>query len=189
MTTLSPPAAQTVATLGPIPIIETFAISPVGEDDIVVEGGSRFAHERDVAKVLEWARSAEKLLAFPSPEALPAGGVIATLIDKTEKLIAAADDMSWSLNSSAADQAISEARDAIRAALTSAPAQEDLGIRKALMAADEVLTSEDACNLDPIVGSDNPHEHAAGLVREALRVRETTRPHPTDPGHWRWRGE
>lgn len=66
---------------------------------------------------------------------------------------------------------------------------EDGDVRKALMAADEVLTSEDACNLDPIVGSDNPHEHAAGLVREALRVREATRPHPTDPGHWRWRGE
>lgn len=39
---------------------------------------------------------------------------------------------------------------------------------KALTEADETLTAEDACNIDPIVASDNPHERAAGLVRSAL---------------------
>jgi hypothetical protein len=38
----------------------------------------------------------------------------------------------------------------------------------ALIAADQTLTGEDACNIAPILGSDNPHEHAAGLVRTAL---------------------
>lgn len=40
--------------------------------------------------------------------------------------------------------------------------------RIALIEADATLTSEDACNIEPIVGSHNPHENAAGLVRQAL---------------------
>lgn len=39
---------------------------------------------------------------------------------------------------------------------------------EALEHADVTLTSADAADLDPIVGSDNPHEHAAGLVRAVL---------------------
>lgn len=53
------------------------------------------------------------------PASSPAGGdVVQTLIDKTEKLIEAADDMGWSCNSSSADQAIREAKDAVRAVLS-----------------------------------------------------------------------
>jgi len=57
--------------------------------------------------------------ALANPASSPAGGdVVQTLIDKTEKLIEAADDMGWSCNSSSADQAIREAKDAVRAALS-----------------------------------------------------------------------
>lgn len=42
----------------------------------------------------------------------------------------------------------------------------------ALKQADETLTADDACNIDPIVGSDNPHEHAAGLVRAVIAKAE-----------------
>ena len=59
------------------------------------------------------------LQALAKPASSPAGGgVVQTLIDKTEKLIEAADDMGWSCNSSSADQAIREAKDAVRAALS-----------------------------------------------------------------------
>lgn len=42
----------------------------------------------------------------------------------------------------------------------------------ALKEADATLTAEDACDIDPIVGSDNPHEHAAGLVRAVIAKAE-----------------
>jgi len=38
----------------------------------------------------------------------------------------------------------------------------------ALNEAYETLTCPDACNIDPILGSDNPHEHAAGMVHAAI---------------------
>lgn len=41
-------------------------------------------------------------------------------------------------------------------------------LREALTEAYQTMTGEDACGIAPIVGSDNPHEHAAGLVRKAL---------------------
>lgn len=41
-----------------------------------------------------------------------------------------------------------------------------------LKEADETLTADDACNIDPIVGSNNPHEHAAGLVRAVIAKAE-----------------
>lgn len=41
-------------------------------------------------------------------------------------------------------------------------------MREALEAALETLTADDACNIAPIVGSNNPHEHAAGLVQRAM---------------------
>lgn len=44
--------------LGAPPIIETFAINPVGDGDICVDRGNRFAHERDVAKLHAWAKEA-----------------------------------------------------------------------------------------------------------------------------------
>jgi hypothetical protein len=47
-------------------------------------------------------------------------------------------------------------------------------VTRALQAADATLTGRDAFALDPIVGSDNPHEHAAGLVRAALSEKEQT---------------
>lgn len=45
---------------------------------------------------------------------------------------------------------------------------EKAGYIAALVEADATLTSEDACDIEPIVGSHNPHENAAGLVRQAL---------------------
>lgn len=42
-------------------------------------------------------------------------------------------------------------------------------LREALTEAFQTMTSEDACNIAPILGSDNPHEHAAGLARAALK--------------------
>ena len=38
--------------------LNTFAINPVGGPDIVVGGGSRFAHERDVLPMIHAARAA-----------------------------------------------------------------------------------------------------------------------------------
>ena len=38
----------------------------------------------------------------------------------------------------------------------------------ALKEAYETLTGEDGCDIAPCVGSMNPHEHAAGLVRAAI---------------------
>lgn len=111
MTPLSTPAARTVAGWKLVPIEPTEAMM-----DAAIATVEKPCFPQDLYAAM--------IAAVPSTEALPAGA-ITTLIDKTEKLIAAADDMSWSLNSSAADQAISEARDAIRAALTSALAQED----------------------------------------------------------------
>lgn len=64
-------------------------------------------------------QAARRIEALAKPASSPAGGdVVQTLIDKTEKLIEAADDMGWSCNSSSADQAIREAKDAVRAALS-----------------------------------------------------------------------
>lgn len=39
---------------------ETFHINPLGGDNICVEGGYRFAHERDVVAVLDMVRAALK---------------------------------------------------------------------------------------------------------------------------------
>lgn len=39
---------------------------------------------------------------------------------------------------------------------------------EALREAYSTLTSNDALDLSPIIGSDNPHEHAAGLVAAAI---------------------
>ena len=61
--------AVAVKALGPIPQFDSFAINPVGEGDICVEGSSRFAHERDVAKLFKWARAAQALLTSLSPAA------------------------------------------------------------------------------------------------------------------------
>lgn len=62
--------------LGPIPSVESFAINPVGEGDITVEASSRFVHERDMAKVMKWARAAEAALASStSPASAPGSGV------------------------------------------------------------------------------------------------------------------
>ncbi len=98
------------------------AATPVSE-----AGGCRCAicggeHDNDALSDIcrrceETAPWREEPLAKPASS--PAGGdVVQTLIDKTEKLIEAADDMGWSCNSSSADQAIREARDAVRAALS-----------------------------------------------------------------------
>lgn len=38
--------------------VDTFAITPSGFPDIIVEGSSRFAHERDVLPLLDAARTA-----------------------------------------------------------------------------------------------------------------------------------
>lgn len=70
------------AVLGPIPTIDTFAINPVGEGDICVEGSSRFSHERDVVKLMAWARKAEALLA--SAPAPASGGVDAVAVKALE---------------------------------------------------------------------------------------------------------
>ncbi len=43
---------------------------------------------------------------------------------------------------------------------------------EALREALSTLTSNDAFDLAPIVGSDNPHEHAAGLVAAAIAKAE-----------------
>lgn len=50
------------------PVIETFAINPVGEGNIVVEGGDRFAHERDLAKVMKWTHAAASLITQQAAE-------------------------------------------------------------------------------------------------------------------------
>lgn len=61
--------------LGPIPSVESFAINPVGEGDITVEASSRFVHERDMAKVMKWARAAEAALASSTSAESAGGGV------------------------------------------------------------------------------------------------------------------
>jgi hypothetical protein len=67
---------------------------------------------------------------------------------------------------------LSAGQDAVDA-LTAAEAEKE-ELLAALQAADATLTGRDAFALDPIVGSDNPHEHAAGLVRAALPKKEQT---------------
>lgn len=42
----------------------------------------------------------------------------------------------------------------------------------ALKEAFESLAAEDGCNIAPIIGSDNPHEHATGLVQAAISKAE-----------------
>lgn len=66
--------------LGAPPIIETFAINPVGDGDICVDRGNRFAHERDVAKLHAWAK-----------EAADAIERLARELDEARAVIAAAD--------------------------------------------------------------------------------------------------
>lgn len=81
-------------------------------------------YQREIARNMAegfaaWNAARQEALPSDEPASSPAGGdVVQTLIDKTEKLIEAADDMGWSCNSSSADQAIREARDAVRAALS-----------------------------------------------------------------------
>jgi len=43
---------------------------------------------------------------------------------------------------------------------------------EALKLAYATLTGEDACNIVPILGSDNPHEHTAGLVQAIIAKAE-----------------
>ena len=80
----------------------------------------RLANVQMNISLAEWSELSSTILAaLAKPASSPAGGdVVQTLIDKTEKLIEAADDMGWSCNSSSADQAIREAKDAVRAALS-----------------------------------------------------------------------
>ena len=50
--------------------VETFHINPVGGENIVVDGGDRFAHERDVKLLLAAARAATLANAVEVPECL-----------------------------------------------------------------------------------------------------------------------
>jgi hypothetical protein len=49
-------ALRTIAARG----CETFHINPIGGDNICIEGGDRFAHERDVVAVFDMVRAALK---------------------------------------------------------------------------------------------------------------------------------
>ena len=100
------------------------AATPVSGADMIprAKNVGRYLAETNDGRLLylnhatEW-QEMPNILAKPASS--PAGGdVVQTLIDKTEKLIEAADDMGWSCNSSSADQAIREAKDAVRAALS-----------------------------------------------------------------------